>query len=101
MHSDLTAAAMKPTPSRDEQEWRKTPRAALLAGNALTNFDNITYRLDSPSSALAAPRQTGRELIPADCHIRNPRFRDPSVFSWRCSPAVDRLPGMGETDKAF
>ena len=45
------AAAMKPTPSRDEEEWRKTLSAVLLAGNALTIFDNITYRLDSPSLA--------------------------------------------------
>ncbi len=57
------AAAMKPTPSRDEEEWRKTLSAVLLAGNALTIFDNITYRLDSPSLALAVTASTWTDRL--------------------------------------
>jgi len=57
------AAAMKPTPSRDEEEWRKTLSAVLLAGGPLTIFDNITYRLDSPSLALAVTASTWTDRI--------------------------------------
>ncbi|MCE5311474.1 MAG: bifunctional DNA primase/polymerase [Acidobacteriales bacterium] len=57
------AAAMKPTPSRDEEEWRKTLSAVLLVGNALTIFDNITYRLDSPSLALAVTASTWTDRL--------------------------------------
>jgi hypothetical protein len=57
------AAAMKPAPSRDEEEWRKTLSAVLLAGNPLTIFDNVTHRLESPSLALAVTASTWTDRI--------------------------------------
>ena len=57
------AAAMKPAPGRDEEEWRKTLSAVLLAGNPLTIFDNVTHRLESPSLALAVTASTWTDRI--------------------------------------
>ena len=45
-------AAMKPAPSYEEEEWRKTISATLLDGTSLTVFDNVAHTLQSPSLAL-------------------------------------------------
>ena len=56
-----SAAAMKPAPIRDDEEWRKTLTATIQAGQCLTIFDNIDHQLSSPSEInpgerLAMPR---------------------------------------------
>lgn len=47
------AAAMRPAPIRDDDEWRKTLTATIQMGQCLTIFDNLETVLDSPSLALA------------------------------------------------
>jgi hypothetical protein len=56
-------AAMKPAPSHDDEEWRKTLSAVLMGGTPLTIFDNVTYRLDSGSLALAVTASTWTDRI--------------------------------------
>lgn len=56
-------AAMKPAPSHDEEEWRKTLSAVLLAASPLTIFDNVAYRLDSGSLALAVTASTWTDRL--------------------------------------
>jgi len=53
------AAAMRPAPIRDDEEWRKTLTATIQAGHCLTIFDNVDHVLDSPSLALAVTASTG------------------------------------------
>ncbi len=47
------AAAMRPAPIRNDEEWRKTLTATIKAGHALAVFDNVEHTLESPSLALA------------------------------------------------
>jgi hypothetical protein len=49
-----TDAAFRPAPGgRDDEEWRKSIAAILLAGRPLTVFDNVERTLESPSLGLA------------------------------------------------
>ena len=56
-------AAMKPAPSHDDEEWRKTLSAVLMSGTVLTIFDNVTYRLDCGSLALAVTASTWTDRL--------------------------------------
>src|SRR5207302_5301328 len=53
-----TAAALKPAPPRNEDEWRKILTSIISAGNQLTMFDNLDDVLKSPSLALAVTSET-------------------------------------------
>jgi hypothetical protein len=57
------AAAMRPAPIRDEEEWRKTLTATIQAGQCLTIFDNVDHILDSASLALAITTSTWTDRI--------------------------------------
>jgi hypothetical protein len=57
------AAAMRPAPIRDDDEWRKTLTATIQAGHCLTIFDNVDHLLDSPSLALAVTTSTWTDRI--------------------------------------
>ena len=58
-----SAAAMRPAPIRDDDEWRKTLTATIQAGHCLTIFDNVDHVLDSPSLALAVTASTWTDRI--------------------------------------
>ena len=58
-----SAAAMKPAPIRDDDEWRKTLTATIQAGQCLTIFDNVDHVLSSPSLALALTASTWTDRI--------------------------------------
>ena len=58
-----SAAAMKPAPIKDDDEWRKTLTATIQAGQCLTIFDNIDHVLSSPSLALALTTSTWTDRI--------------------------------------
>ena len=58
-----SAAAMRPAPIRDDDEWRKTLTATIQAGHCLTIFDNVDHVLDSPSLALAVTTSTWTDRI--------------------------------------
>jgi hypothetical protein len=57
------AAAMRPAPIRDDDEWRKTLTATIQAGHCLTIFDNVDHVLDSPSLALAVTASTWTDRL--------------------------------------
>lgn len=57
------AAAMRPAPIRNDDEWRKTLTATIQAGHCLTIFDNVDHLLDSPSLALAVTTSTWTDRI--------------------------------------
>jgi hypothetical protein len=58
-----SAAAMKPAPIRDDDEWRKTLTATIQAGHCLTIFDNVDQVLNSPSLALALTTSTWTDRV--------------------------------------
>lgn len=58
-----SAAAMKPAPIRDDEEWRKTLTATIQAGQCLTIFDNIDHVLSSPSLALALTARVWQDRL--------------------------------------
>jgi hypothetical protein len=58
-----SAAAMRPAPIRDDEEWRKTLTATIQAGHALTIFDNVDHPLESPSLALAVTTSTWTDRV--------------------------------------
>jgi hypothetical protein len=58
-----SAAAMRPAPIRDDDEWRKTLTATIQAGHCLTIFDNVDSVLESPSLALAVTASTWTDRI--------------------------------------
>jgi len=58
-----SAAAMKPAPIRDDDEWRKTLTATIQAGQCLTIFDNVDHVLSSPSLALALTASTWTDRV--------------------------------------
>jgi hypothetical protein len=58
-----SAAAMRPAPIRDDDEWRKTLTATVQAGHCLTIFDNVDHVLESPSLALAVTATTWTDRI--------------------------------------
>jgi hypothetical protein len=58
-----SAAAMRPSPIRDDDEWRKTLTATIQAGHCLTIFENVDHVLESPSLALAVTANTWTDRI--------------------------------------
>lgn len=58
-----SAAAMKPAPIRNDDEWRKTLTATIQAGQCLTIFDNVDHVLCSPSLALALTANTWTDRL--------------------------------------
>jgi hypothetical protein len=58
-----TNAAMQPAPTRDEEELRKLLTAVLSAGHALSIFDNLACRLDSPNLARAVTASVWSDRI--------------------------------------
>ena len=58
-----SAAAMRPAPIRDDDEWRKTLTATIQAGQCLTIFDNVDHVLESPSLALAVTTSAWTDRI--------------------------------------
>jgi hypothetical protein len=58
-----SAAAMRPAPIHDDEEWRKTLTATIQAGQCLTIFDNVEHMLDSPSLAIAVTTSTWTDRI--------------------------------------
>ena len=58
-----TAAAMKPAPEKNEEEWRKTLTAAIYNGNQLTIFDNVDETLKSPALAMAVTAEIWTDRI--------------------------------------
>src|SRR5262249_29538717 len=63
MKTTGSAAAMKPAPIRDDDEWRKTLTATIQAGQCLTIFDNVDQVLSSPSLALALTAGTWTDRV--------------------------------------
>jgi hypothetical protein len=57
------AACMKPAPTRDEEEWRKTLTATIRAGQSLAVFDNIDAVLESSNLALALTASTWTDRV--------------------------------------
>ena len=61
--SSGAAAALRPAPVRDDEEWRKTLTATIQAGHSFTIFDNVDHVLDSPSLALALTASTWTDRV--------------------------------------
>jgi hypothetical protein len=70
-----SAAAMKPAPIRDDDEWRKTLTATIQAGQCLTIFDNVDHVLNSPSLALALTASTWTDRVLGCTDIVTPTQR--------------------------
>jgi len=57
------AAAMKPAPEGNDEEWRKTLTASIYTGNQLTIFDNVDETLESPALAMAVTAEIWTDRI--------------------------------------
>jgi hypothetical protein len=58
-----SGAAMKPAPTRDEEEWRKTLTATIQTGQSLIIFDNVDHALNSSNLAIALTTGTWTDRV--------------------------------------
>ena len=63
LKSTGSAACMRPAPTRDEEEWRKTLTANIRAGLPMTVFDNVDAVLESANLALALTATTWSDRV--------------------------------------